>query len=43
VIGHSDTVLAIIQTAGGPASSGIDQDEFDNPFVLTGSRGSPSG
>lgn len=35
VVGHSNTVPNIIKAAGGPALPDIDQEEFDNLFVLT--------
>jgi broad specificity phosphatase PhoE len=38
VVGHSNTVPDIIEAAGGPASPDIDDDEFDNLFVLTACR-----
>lgn len=35
VVGHSNTVPDIIEAAGGPALPDIDDEEFDNLFVLT--------
>lgn len=35
VVGHSNTVPAIIEALGGPAAADIDEDEFDNIFVVT--------
>jgi broad specificity phosphatase PhoE len=35
VVGHSNTVPQIIGEAGGPALGNIDEDDFDDLFVLT--------
>lgn len=36
VVGHGDTLPAIIAALGGPRVGAIDDDQFDNLFVLTG-------
>jgi broad specificity phosphatase PhoE len=35
VVGHSNTVPDIIEAAGGPVLADIDDEEFDNLFVVT--------
>lgn len=35
VVGHSNTVPQVIEAAGGPSIPNIDDQEFDNLFVLT--------
>lgn len=38
VVGHSNTVPQIVEAAGGPSLPNIDDEEFDNLFVLTACR-----
>ncbi len=35
IVGHSNTVPDIIEAAGGPVLAGINDEEFDNLYVLT--------
>jgi phosphohistidine phosphatase SixA len=41
VVGHSNTVPAIITALGGPQVAAIDEDEYDRLYLLSTSHGSP--